>query len=551
MKKTIFACFLACTVCATTSGAAEEEAIIKEVQRIPRVLPTADELANPHLYRPQFETAYVPPAASLLPPPPAGVVRPGEFDEMDSTLINVLNYGAQFTRMWVEMLEVYSQSETHTWIITTTAGKNMIEPKLQEAAIPSDSYTYLFYPLDSIWVRDCGPEFVVEEDGTRHIIDASYSGRPNDDRIPIRVGASDWVNSDGSPLEVHSHNHGLAGGNIMTDGAGTCFFSNIIYGYEKPQNWTDEEVDDLLKESYGCEQIITLTPIARDSTQHVDLYAKLVGPTSILLGEFDPDTHFPADYTTQEENLATLEATTNLDGEPWTITRMPMLEPYNAQMFWVYRTYMNSEIVNNHVAMPSYYQKRNVTLPDGNDETVEYLLDMEAKAIEAYETARPGVQVTPIDSDHIISQGGAIHCISHEVPVESSGGWEPPEEFCGDGEINGDEECEKGILDETTCEDLGFASGKLQCNGIECVFNTTKCESAPDGGPDADADTDTDSDTDADAGSDGDTDADSDTDGNEDAGVDDDSGDDSCGCRAVGSRDARGVLDIFLSLVAG
>jgi len=44
---------------------------------------------------------------------------------------------------------------------------------------------------------------------------------------------------------------------------------------------------------------------------------------------------------------------------------------------------------------------------------------MEAEAITAYEAASPnGIDVWPIDSDHIIWMAGAMHCITHEVPAE-------------------------------------------------------------------------------------------------------------------------------------
>jgi agmatine/peptidylarginine deiminase len=528
------------------SNVSAQEVIPREIARIPHVIPTADELANPSLYRPKYDNVYMPPN-SELPPPPVDVVRPGEFDLADSTLISVLNQGTAFGEMWGSMVKVYA-GVGHVWIITTTAGKAWIAPFLDTAGADPDNYSFIHYPIDSIWVRDSGPEFVVAPDGTRHVIDASYSGRALDDAIPIRVGASDWISTDGSPLDVHTHIHGLSGGNIMTDGAGTCFFSDIIYGYEKPNSWSDEDVNDHMEEYYGCKQIIVLTPIQRDSTQHIDLYAKLVDSTSILLGEFAPDTRFPEDYENQEANLAIIEATTNLDGDPWTVTRLPMLEPYKPGFGWVYRTYMNSEIFNNTVAMPSYYTVRKAKLhlgtPEETDETAEHLLNQEAAAIAAYETARPGVIVTPIDSDHIIAQGGAIHCISHEVAIESGGDWEPPEMFCGDKIINGDEECDLSEFGEATCESMGYDSGKLKCDH-SCKFDVAKCaydEPQPDGGADADADsdadtdTDTDSDADEDAGTadaDSDTDTDTETDNNGDSGLvqdagDDDSDDSSC-----------------------
>lgn len=49
------------------------------------------------------------------------------------------------------------------------------------------------------------------------------------------------------------------------------------------------------------------------------------------------------------------------------------------------------------------------------------------------------------------------------------------DEYCGDGIINGPEECDGDNLGETTCADLdGYNYGDLSCNG-ECEFDTSDC----------------------------------------------------------------------------
>ncbi len=495
------------------------------LKRIPHVLPTAHEIANPELYWSSVSRRYTPPPLYMAPPDP-DAIRPGEFEEMDATLIAVVNYGEPFTQMWVEMVDAYSQAG-HTLIVVDELGyKTTLEGRFNKQGIDASSYSWIQYPLNAIWIRDYGPEFTIDPDGTRTVYDGNYSFRPLDDAIPLHVGASDWLNSDGSPAPTNSVEHKLAGGNFMTDGAGTCFFSKIIYGYEAPNGWTDEQVDDLMQEYLGCDQIITLQSICLDGTGHIDLYAKLMGPTSILLGEFPSDTYFngdgtnqsgdsngfcdnpqnPNDYQDQEDNLAILEATTNLDGEPWTITRMPMPEPFHDGTWWVYRSYLNSEIFNGHVAMPTYYWPE-------NDETEQELLDMEADAIAAYETASPGVVVHAIDSDHIIPMAGAIHCISHEIPVDPNGDWSMPDTYCGDGILNGDEVCDMNDFGGLTCDDFeDFNFGNLRC-GIGCVeIDTSGCTNTS-------SETDTDSDT--------------------NMNTEPDSEDDDCGCTSVGSRSDR------------
>ncbi len=348
--------------------------------------------------------------------------------------------GHRYMERWADMMEAF-QHGGHTYVIFSTntlSLQNSMTSLFDGRGIDPESYTYLEYPLDSIWIRDYGPEFGLQEDGTRFIFDADYSWRPNDDVVPIAIANDDWINEDGSPIPYYSTKHELSGGNIMSDGNGTCFFSHIVYGYEKPSGWSDADVDDLMRDYLGCEQIIILNSICLDGTGHIDLYAKLLTETSILLSEYPSDTYFdgtvdsgenfghcddprfPNDYQDQEDNLAIIEASTNLDGDPWQITRLPMLEPFQDGGYWVYRSHMNSQIFNGHVAMPSYYAPQ-------PDETAEYLLDVEEAAIAAYEAAAPGIVVHPIDSDHIIPLAGAMHCISHEIPAPKPwAGWPGP-----------------------------------------------------------------------------------------------------------------------------
>ncbi len=380
------------------------------------------------LKNPRTDPNYAPPRPSSGLIIPEGIVRPAEFEPMDGVIISVVDHGPEYMKMWSQMLEVFSRSG-FVWIIANQeAQETLIDSMEQE--ISEDSYEFLDYPLDSIWIRDYGPEFVYAPDGTRHIIDGVIKGPyafwPRDDAIPIEIGRDDWINADGSPMKVHTHLSPVTGGNIMTDGAGTCFVSNVIFGNEKPRRWTKKMVNAFVKKYYGCEQLIVLRPLCMESTGHIDLFAKIVDPTSILLGQFDPDTYFngkrptkgkgrcrrPNDYKDMEYNLGILESTTNLDGEPWTVVRIPMLEPFEINELWIYRSYLNAQILNDQIVMPAYYQER------GN-ESREDLFSVEAEAVEAYEEAAPNLEITPIQADAVVEFGGAIHCICHEIPVEN------------------------------------------------------------------------------------------------------------------------------------
>jgi len=49
-----------------------------------------------------------------------------------------------------------------------------------------------------------------------------------------------------------------------------------------------------------------------------------------------------------------------------------------------------------------------------------------------------------------------------------------PDPVCGDGEVNGNDQCDGDDLGGATCESLGFAEGTVSCSS-ECTIDTTAC----------------------------------------------------------------------------
>src|SRR5690606_30542439 len=60
----------------------------------------------------------------------------------------------------------------------------------------------------------------------------------------------------------------------------------------------------------------------------------------------------------------------------------------------------------------------------------------------------------------------------------TDGGGQTDDPVCGDGVVEGAEDCDGTDLGGRTCGDEGFASGTLAC-ASDCTFDTSMCEDEP------------------------------------------------------------------------
>jgi len=277
--------------------------------------------------------------------------------------------------------------------------------------------------LESFWTVDYGPYFVEDGTGVISILDPRYLvWRVNDDAVPTKLAAMLGVNAFRPDLDWD-------GGNLFSDGQGTCFGTGLHFAENLPR--TGDEIEAQLESYFGCEKMIWLEPMIGDGTGHVDMFFKNAPGDVVIVGDFDPamDAYNAAIL---DRNAALLGSETNAAGAPLTVIRVPM--PSNAD--GVFRSYTNGIVVNDLVLVPVY----------------SLHADDEAEALSVFEVAFPGRTVVPVDSEDIIEWGGAIHCVTRTRPVGTLAAMEdPPSDAC-----SGAYDCVPG------CGDVDFVG--------ECVW---------------------------------------------------------------------------------
>ncbi len=358
---------------------------------------------------------------------------PGVFDAFFGAITsNLLDH----TQVQVHLLHHGPGDRSLLESLISDLGHDPAEVTFVDVSTLGDYYVWQTeYPFDasleSFWIVDWGPAFVTDASGLLSVVDLRYYAmRVNDDSVPTKLASSMGVN-------VYRPDISMEGGNLLSDGRGTCFTTGMVVAENGPQS--QQDVDGILRDYLGCEKTIWLWPLLGEPTGHVDMFFKNASATTVVLGSYDPAVD-PDNSWLLEQNRQILEAESNDDGSPFEILRVAM--PDNQDGVW--RTYTNGIVVNDLVLVPTY--------PDH--------ATGEASAMAVLQQAFPGRLVLGLDSEAIIWWGGAIHCVTRTRPAATQGQAQPPPAFlCG-----GDIDCTTGCGELTEVGDCLFGI-PVYCEG--------------------------------------------------------------------------------------
>ena len=330
------------------------------------------------------------PVNPLFSDPPSSIVRGiAEWEELQGIIITWTSY-LSILRQIVD----YAQEEGKVYIICSDS--NSVKSYLQSGGVPLYNLEFLITPFNTIWCRDYGPWTAYTGDiDTLNIIDWIYNRpRPQDDVTPVFF--ANYIHAPIYQTTSPPYDLIATGGNLMVDGHGTAFSSNLILD-ENPGK-TEAQIDEIMNLFLGTDRYIKMTNLPYDGIHHIDMHMKLLDEETLLVGEYPPGV---ADGPQIEANLEyILNNFQTCYGKDYKVVRIPM-PPENGQYppQGDYRTYTNSIIINKTVIIPTY----------------EYQYD--TTAFRIYREAMPGYNIVGINSNAIIPSLGAIHCITKEVGV--------------------------------------------------------------------------------------------------------------------------------------
>lgn len=318
----------------------------------------------------------------------AAVRMPGEFEHQEMVVFSCGELDENFADMLAEITGsirggirvaiLYSDDEQHR--VMKTALKRRMN-KFENVAL-------IYMPHDTRWVRDYGPTSLECKTGFR-MIDWMYGeDRPSDEQVPAGLSELSHTYCENADIV-------LAGGNLISNGRGLSLTTSAFHVSNIHLGLTDDELEKKVATRIGAKQLVVLEPLLGESTGHIDMFATFTDSRTVVIGEYSMEDD-PENAAILDRNAARLAAL-NLPDGPLNVVRIPM----GSKIDGVFRTYTNCIFANGVLVVPSYSE-----LPDGSLQ--------EAK--DCFGRLLPGWRIVHQDCSELILTGGALHCVSLNIP---------------------------------------------------------------------------------------------------------------------------------------
>jgi agmatine deiminase len=350
-------------------------------------------------------------------------------------------------------------------IVISCADDDVLEKAksiLNEKYPDSKNLIFKVIPSMEIWARDMGPTFVELENGQHAIADFNFNSWGYSDTLDIAAKTEELFDERVAELlglPLISSSMISEGGNREVNGKGTLMVTESVEQGRNPE-MSKAAMELEYKRLLGVKKVIWLKKgLLEDShtflgplttldnskaytvvttNGHVDEFARFVNDSTILLASVDSlDMEDPIareNHKRMEENYKILLESTDQDGKPFNIVRMPLPETIITTMCsgdYVYdyiktldytdgsefpsgdtinvlaaASYLNFIITSEVIIGQKYWR-------EGMPEEIK---TRDEKTKELLESVFPNRKVVMLDALAVNLGGGGLHCISMHQP---------------------------------------------------------------------------------------------------------------------------------------
>ena len=339
-----------------------------------------------------------------------------------------------FTNVFFYLMDAIQMGNAEAWVrIENASDSSIIYRKLQRMGLRTNKVRFIVGPGNSFWFRDCGPIafYYGEQDSVAMVDFGYYPDRALDDSLPTLIEQQYGIPNYITAIEWE-------GGNCLVDGAGMVLSSDAIYGNNMdnygPLTWdgvdpstidysykpalTKAQVKDSLAHILGSRATYILPAFKYDGgTGHVDLYADMWDENEFIFSIMPENYSNWYDYQVGMENMDSLTSYQSYFGVNYKSHGLPFPSTNNGGNFSSQnsydnnftRTYSNHTFINNVIAQPCFSP-----VVDGVPSK-----EWDAKNLEQVKKAYPGYTIYPINVASFDGSGGAIHCITKQIPADN------------------------------------------------------------------------------------------------------------------------------------
>lgn len=346
----------------------------------------------------------------------------------------VMDTSSSFGMTFFYLMDGIQKGGAEAWVrVESEADTAKVLRTLNRKHLRSDNVRFIIGAGNSFWYRDCGPIcfYHGDEDSVAMLDFEYYPGRALDDSLPSlitrQMGIPNYINT----IEWE-------GGNCLVDGAGFLFTSDAVYGnnadsrgqltwdgrntssihYVSKSRLSNAQTRQALHDLLGQRETHVLTAYQYDGgTGHVDLYADMCEENGFVFSVMPSVYSNWVDYRTGARNIDSLCSYTSIFDRPYYKSTIPFPSTDNGGTFpsqsdydYNYtRTYSNHTFVNDLILQPCFS-----AVSDGQPTAA-----WDRANIEALKAAYPGYTIYPIDVREFDGSGGALHCVTKQIPADN------------------------------------------------------------------------------------------------------------------------------------
>ncbi len=285
------------------------------------------------------------------------------------------------------------------------AKREIILNLLCDAGADMSNVEIFDFKTNDVWCRDHGPVFLKNpETNERAIADFTYNSWGGkfppwnlDNDIPKHIAEKFNIRRfpipvicEGGALEINSL------GDLLTT-------ESVLLNDNRNPGISKDEMTQVLKDALGAKTVTWLKQgmVGDDTDGHIDTLARFVND-DVILAAYDESAE-GRNKEVLEANIRELEHSRNSNGKQYTVIPVPCPDPIypeNWREEVLPATYVNYLLVNDAIIVPTYRDKKN-----------------DDRACEIIASAFPNRKLETVDCFDIVLEGGALHCLSQQMPI--------------------------------------------------------------------------------------------------------------------------------------